>query len=92
MTSSTARPMPDLDPRPITMEQYESFTPEKLELIGGYLIDGPDYPEQRRDLLALLLTNEGLIEAVSLVPAERWREAIARVYGTSSRDHPPQAD
>ena len=73
--------MPDLESRPITMEQYESFTPEKLELIEGYLIDGPGYPEQRRDLLALLLTNEGLIEAVRLAPEERWREAIAQVYG-----------
>jgi len=81
LISSTTRLIPDIEPRPITIDEYESFTPEKLELIGGYLIDGPDHPEQRRDLLALLLTNEGLIEAVRLVPAERWRDAIARVYG-----------
>ena len=75
MISSTTRLIPDIEPRPITIDEYESFTPEKLELIGGYLIDWPDHLEQGRDLLALLLTNEGLIEAVRLGPAERWRDA-----------------
>jgi hypothetical protein len=76
-----ARPVPDLDPKPIKLDQYLEMTPEKLELIEGYLIDGPQYPEQRRDLLQLLLTNEGLVEAVRLAPEERWREALRRVYG-----------
>jgi hypothetical protein len=52
-----------------------------LDLIEGYLIGGPDYPEERRDLMLLLLTNEGLEEAVKLAPADRWREALRRVYG-----------
>jgi hypothetical protein len=75
------RPVPDLEPRRITLDQYEALTPEKLELWEGYLIDGPDYPEQRRDLLLLLLVNEGLLEAVRLAPADRWRAALRQVYG-----------
>ena len=31
---SASRPQPDLGPQPISLEQYESFTPEKLELAG----------------------------------------------------------
>jgi len=75
------RLVPDIEPRPINVEQYEAFTPEKLELIEGYLIDGPDYHEERLDLLMLLLVNEGLAEAVRLAPEANWREAIRRVYG-----------
>ena len=75
------RPVPDIEPQPINLEQYEAFTPEKVELIEGYLIDGPDYHEERLDLLMLLLVNEGLAEAVRLAPEARWREAIRRVYG-----------
>lgn len=75
------RPVPDIEHRPINLEQYEAFTPEKVELIEGYLIDGPDYHQERLDLLMLLLVNEGLAEAVRLAPEERWRAAIRRVYG-----------
>jgi hypothetical protein len=79
--SSPPRPVPELDPRPINVELYEAFTPEKVELLSGYLVDGPDYHEARLDLLMLLLVNEGLTEAVRLAPEERWREALRRVYG-----------
>lgn len=75
------RPSPDLEPRPITIEEYYALTPEKLELLEGYLISGPDYPEERRDLLLLLLVNEGLLQAVRLAPPERWRAALRQVYG-----------
>lgn len=75
------RPLPELEPRSLTLEQYHALTPEKLELWQGYLIDGPDYPEQRRNLLALLLLNEGLLQAVRLAPPERWRAALRQVYG-----------
>ncbi len=75
------RPIPGLEPRRITMDEYHAFTPEKLELWGGYLIDPPDYPEQRRDLLMLLLVNQGLLEAVRLAPPDQWRAALRRVYG-----------
>ncbi len=76
-----SRPVPDLRPKPINLEQYLELTPEKLELIEGYLISGPQYPEERRDLLLLLLVNEGLEEAVRLAPPDAWREALRRVYG-----------
>lgn len=75
------RPVPELEPRSLTFEQYLAFTPEKLELVEGYLIDSPDYTKQRRDLLSLLLLNEGLAEAVRLAPPERWRTALRQVYG-----------
>lgn len=75
------RPVPDLARRRINIHEYHAFTPEKLELIEGYLVHGPDYPDERRDLLMLLLVNQGLIEAVRLAPAERWREALRQVYG-----------
>lgn len=81
MRPLTPRPVPHLEPQAITFNEYEAFTPEKLELIAGYLIDGPNDHEQRRDLLLLLLANEGLVEAVRLAPEARWREAIRRVYG-----------
>ncbi len=76
-----SRPVPDLKPKPINVEQYLELTPEKLELIEGYLISGPQYPEERRDLLLLLLVNEGLEGAVRLAPLDLWREALRRVYG-----------
>lgn len=79
--ASAPRPVPQLEHQRINFEQYEAFTPEKLELIEGYLIDGPTYHEERRDLLLLLLVNEGLLEAVRLAPEAAWREAIRQVYG-----------
>ena len=74
-------PDPGLDPRPITLDEYHAFTPEKLELLSGYLIAPPDWPNERRQLLALLLVNMGLVEAVKLAPEARWREALERAYG-----------
>jgi hypothetical protein len=75
------RPVPGLEPRPITFQEYEAFTPEKLELLEGYLIGPPDYPEERRSLLLLLLVNEGLLQAVRLAPPDQWRAALREVYG-----------
>ena len=69
-------PVPDLDPQALTADQYFAFTPEKLELIQGYLIDARESPEQRMQLLALLLLNVGLVEAVKLAPRTRWLEAL----------------
>jgi hypothetical protein len=75
-----ALPIPGLKPHPITMEDYHDHTPEKFELWEGYLFQTAEYPEARRQLLGLLLVNVGLLEAVRLVPEERWREALDRVY------------
>ncbi len=64
----TTLPVPGLEPQPITLDQYETLTPERLELWSGYLIYGPEYHDERRNLLLLLLTNEGLEAAVRLAP------------------------
>ncbi|MBI4513846.1 MAG: hypothetical protein HY702_07020 [Gemmatimonadetes bacterium] len=77
-------PIPDLDPRPITLKEYSAHTPEKLELLSGYLIDPPGRSQARRSLLALLLVNAGLLEAVKLAPEDRWREALDGVYGSTA--------
>ena len=74
-------PVPDLEPRAISMDEYFAHTPEKLELWSGYLIHPPEDLEARRALLALLLTNLGLVEVVRLAPRRRWIEALARAYG-----------
>ncbi|MEX2156149.1 MAG: hypothetical protein WD773_04860 [Gemmatimonadales bacterium] len=74
--------VPGLERRAITMEEYYGYAPEKFELIGGYLFYGPDVPEHRLRLLRLLLGNVGLLDAVKLVPEERWRAALERVYGS----------
>jgi len=75
-----ALPIADLLPRPITMQDYHSYAPEKLELIGGFLINGAANPEERRALLGLLLVNVGLLDAVRLAPEKLWGEALAQVY------------
>ena len=76
---TSERPVPGLLPAPINMEQYYALTPEKLELWQGYLVGPPDWHEERRNLLLLLLVNEGLQTAVRLAPAELWRQALDRV-------------
>ena len=65
---------------PITIEQYIRFTPEKLELVSGYLIDGPEASNAREELLALLLANVGLVTAVTLAAREEWIEALESSY------------
>jgi hypothetical protein len=75
-------PIPNLEARPITVEQCRAHTPEKFELWEGYLFHAADDPDARHRLLGLLLVNVGLLEAVRLVPEERWREALERVYGS----------
>jgi hypothetical protein len=74
-------PIPDLEPQPVTYEEFLELVPEKLELVDGYLFDPPDRHLWREQLLALLVTNEGLVRTVQLAPLERWREALRQVYG-----------
>ena len=76
--------MPDLEARAINVEEYRAHAPEKFELLGGYLFDSAEHPETRHRLLNLLLVNVGLLEAVRLAPRDRWRDALARVYGSGS--------
>ena len=77
-------PVLALEPGPITMDQYHAIPVEKFEFWNGYLFFPADYPEPRRHVLAVLLVNEGLLEAVKLAPEERWRQALDRVYGSRS--------
>ncbi len=81
MPDLTDLPHPRRWPEPITLEQYTAFTPEKLELVKGYLIAGPDDTQDRLNLLALLLANCGLEEAVNLASPEDWRDALDRSWG-----------
>lgn len=76
-------PIPDLEPRAITMEEYYGYAPEKFELIRGYLFLPGEFPEPRLKLLRLLLVNVGLLAAVRLAPEQEWREALKRVYGSA---------
>lgn len=69
-------PRPELAPAPITSEQYEVYTPEKLELWKGY------YNYAGQDLKGFylaVLTNMGLKAAVSEVPLSLWLEAIEEI-------------
>lgn len=72
---------PGLEGRPVTLDEYRAFTPEKLELLSGYLIAPPEEPEERWRLLMLLLVNVGLVETLKLAPEARWREAFDRAFG-----------
>lgn len=73
-------PTPGPEPAPINLDHYIYLAPEKLELVDGYLIEGPNSHVWRERLLALLLTNEGLLRAVQLAPESAWREALDQVY------------
>ncbi len=73
-------PLPELEAQAIDVEEFRAYTPEKFELLDGYLFDTRQHTESRRRLLHLLLVNVGLLEAVRLAPEERWREALQRVY------------
>ena len=80
--------VPDLQPRPITMDEYYAYAPEKFELLEGYLFHGPTDPEGRHRLLQLLLVNVGLIEAIRLAPEDRWRAALAAACGPNRPSEP----
>ncbi len=74
-------PTPGLEPAPISFDHYVYLAPEKLELVDGYLCEGADDHIWRERLLALLLTNEGLLRAIQLAPESVWREALSQVFG-----------
>ena len=70
-------PQPQLDRTPITLEQYEAYTPEKLELIYGFYDYG--YPDDFKGFYLAVLTNMGLRETVRQVSIAKWLEAIQEV-------------
>jgi hypothetical protein len=70
-------PQPQSDRTPITFEQYEAYTPEKLELWHGFYDYGD--PEDFKGFYLAVLTNMGLRAAVSHVPFAKWLAAIQEV-------------
>ncbi len=73
------KPIPELEGRPLTREEYYALTPEKLELLHGYLISDADDEGLRKKLLLALFLNEGLLNVVKLVPREKWEEALRQL-------------
>jgi hypothetical protein len=70
-------PQPQSDRTPITFEQYEAYTPEKLELWDGFYDYGD--PEDFKGFYLAILTNMGIRAAVSHVPIAQWLAAIQEV-------------
>ncbi len=60
---------------PEAMARYQ-LTPEKMEMIGGKLFWSD---EERLTMLALLLENVGVDQAVRIGDPEVWRAAVARL-------------
>lgn len=81
-------PTPTLESSPANGDQFDAGTPEQLELIDGYLIHGRGDAEGREALLRLLLTNVGVVRALSLAPLETWRRAIDVVQQAGSGSGP----
>ena len=71
--------IPELQGRPLTLDEYHGLSPEKLELLDGYLL-GPAAHEAQHKLLAALLKNEGLMHVIMLAPAQSWMQALRLVY------------
>ncbi|HAZ48552.1 MAG TPA: hypothetical protein DDW76_34785 [Cyanobacteria bacterium UBA11369] len=68
-------PQPQLEPAGITFEQYEEFTPQKLELVDGHLGYGGQNPT---GFHLAVLTNMGLLTAIRRVGISLWIEALDR--------------
>lgn len=84
MSEDRKVPVPEPYPwgRPITLEEYEAFVPDRLDLVEGYLIDGPGAPERRLALLALLVANCGLEAAIFAAHRDYLREAVEATHGS----------
>ncbi len=69
-------PQPQLEPSGITFDQYEEFTPAKLELSNGYLGYGG---QDNLGFHLSVLTNMGLLTAVRNTNLSLWIEALDHV-------------
>jgi len=69
-------PQPQLEPSGITFDQYEEFTPAKLELSNGYLGYGG---QDNLGFHLSILTNMGLLAAVRNTNLSLWIEALDHV-------------
>ncbi len=72
-TSQPPLPQPQLEPAGITFEQYEQFTPEKLELVRGHLGYGG---QDSIGFQLAVLTNMGLLTAIHHTRVSIWIEAL----------------
>ncbi|NEU84062.1 hypothetical protein [Nostoc sp. UIC 10630] len=68
-------PQPQLEPVGITFDQYEEFTPEKLELWDGYLGYGG---QNQLGFHLAVLRNMGLLTALRHTELSLWIEALDR--------------
>jgi hypothetical protein len=57
------------------MDRY-MLRPEKLEMVGGKLLE---YAEDRETLLCLLLENVGADRVVQFGDPDVWRKAVAKL-------------
>jgi len=62
-------PAPDVMGRPVTVEEFTAFAPEKLELSEGRIPGG-------EKLVLVLLTSLGLRRVAALVGREAWLRAV----------------
>ncbi|MFM7602575.1 MAG: hypothetical protein ACKO7R_15475 [Pseudanabaena sp.] len=69
-------PQPQLNPTGINFEQYDEFTPHKLELWDGFYNYGG---QDMTGFHLAVLTNMGLHAAVTHVPMSKWLAAIQKV-------------
>jgi hypothetical protein len=70
-------PQPQLEPSGITFDQYEEFTPAKLELSNGYLGYGG---QDNLGFHLSVLTNMGLLTAVRNTNLSLWIKALDCVF------------
>lgn len=71
---------PEVEPQPITFEQYMAWKPlewYKQEVVDGRVYIGGSEAETRRGL-AFLLAAVGLANAVRLAPEEQWETVLHR--------------
>ena len=71
------------DGQRMTVREYHALCPEKLELLGGELCLSL---EERLDLLALLLFNVGIDQAVRLGSPQDWQAAVVILSATGEID------
>jgi hypothetical protein len=57
--------------------ELETILPEKMELIDGKLFWSE---RERLGMLAAMLEQVGLVDAVKLAPKELWLEALQQAY------------
>ena len=76
-------PQPQLEPTGITFEQYDEYTPQRLELWDGFYNYGG---QDMTGFHLAVLTNMGLRTAVSHVPMFKW---LAAIQEAALQNHKP---